>query len=693
MSEPTADQLAAYAAGILPLASFEEIDAWLAAQPSAEQERLLALPVADADLRPPEAYSGTFIGEQSTARFSHRATLGVGGMGVVDLVYDRLLEREVALKRCRGRGPNESPESHALRLRLFRREATITARLEHPGIPPIHDVGSGPAGEPAYLLKRLAGKTLAASAPLPSDAAAEILIRVADAVGFAHHHGIVHRDLKPEHIWLGAAGDVQVIDWGLAGAVNASLAASGALGTPPWRAPEQLAETPADPRMDVWALGAVLRFALTGQPPDHGTLPDRGLGAIAARCLQRDPAQRYADGAAVATDLRRWLRDGLAAGERDSIPTRVVVFIRRHRLAVAAIIAAIALGGVNVGTTMWSRHHADGRARVLLESPLPDPMGLRQWRDELAALPTTVDVQRAMARVRTALETDAVLATARRYQQLGPWPTEIADLAAALRTAGIDPLAADAGERLRHHPNRVALLRVLVHLQRALLVSRSDSPLIAAIPTLVSAAAPDAAWASVADLLTRPILGPHDLELCQCDASEAALHQADTADAMLALYAPDARLEKLALTRISQDPGAFWPQVVAGRAALQAGRFPTVREHALIALGADPHSLWPRLLLAYAALAMADDVALGAESAAGLAVNPDHLEMLALHAAWLARTGQLAEAQRLIDGLHETPHFMHHLQHRTGHPMERTVDALIAAGVAFSAVPPAVKQP
>ena len=687
MAAPTPEQLAAYAAGTLPLADFEAVDAWLAAQPEADQERLLTLPSAPADLKPPDSISGTFTGEQSPARFELRGPLGAGGMGVVELVYDRLLEREVALKRCRGRNPDESPGSHALRLRLFRREATITARLEHPGIPPIHDVGSGPTGEPAYLLKRLAGTTLATRAPLPAAEAAELLIRVADAVGFAHHHGIVHRDLKPEHVWLGADGDVQVIDWGLAGAVDASLAATGTIGTPPWSAPEQLAETPADPRMDVWALGALLRFALTGQPPDRGQLAARGLGAIAARCLFVDPAQRYADGAAVAADLRQWLRDGVAAVERGSVLARISAFVQRRRLAAAAITAVVVLGGINVGTTLWSRQQATARARALLESPLPDAAGLRQWNDELARLPATAEVTRARTRVRTALEMDAVLASARRYQQQGPWPTEVADLSTALHAAGIDPLSADAQERLRSHPNRLALLRVLVHLQRALLVGRVDSPLTTAIPALVAAAAPDPAWASLADLLTRPIIGLHDLELCQCDASEAALHQADTADALLALYAPDVRLEHLALTRISQDPGAFWPQVVAGRAALQAGRFPAVRDHALVALGADPHSLWPRLLLAYVALDAADDAALGAEVAAGLAVNPDNLELQALRGAWLARTGQLAEAQRLIDSLHETPHFQHHLQHRMGHPMERTVDALIAAGVTLSAPP------
>ena len=688
-SSPTPDELAAYAAGTLPLARFEAIDAWLAVQPLTEQERLLGGEAALQDIAPPDLFAGTFSGERSINRFALRGTLGIGGMGIVELVYDRLLEREVALKRCRGRAPDEAPASHALRLRLFRREATITARLEHPGIPPIHDIGSGPAGEPAYILKRLAGQTLSVRGILPAASAAELLIRVADAVGFAHQHGIVHRDLKPDHIWLGNAGEIHVIDWGLAGAIGSTLAANGTLGTPPWSAPEQLAETPADPRMDVWALGALLRFVLTGHPPNHGAMSKRGLGVIATRCLQHDPALRYPDGAAVAADIRQWLRDGLAAVERGSALTRTTVFIQRHRVAVVSAVFALSLSGIMLTSTLWARHTASERARLLLESPLPEAQGLRQWHAELATLPTTAEVRRAIERVDNALETETVLATARRYQRFGPWPTEITDLTAALQAAGIDPQAKDASDRLRTHVNRAALLRVLVHLQRALLVGRKNSPLITKIPAVIAAAAPDPAWASLADLLTRPILRSHDLELCQCDASEAALHQADTADILLALYAPDTRLEKLALKRIAEDPGAFWPHIIAGRAALQAERFNDVHDHALIALGADSGSLWPHLLLAYVALAANDATALTAETTQGLAINPDHLELQALRAVSMARNGHLDQAQLLVNNLQEAPHFQHHLQHRMGHPMERTVDALVAAGIVFPDVTPA----
>ncbi len=717
---PSPKDLAAYRAGTLSISRFEEVDAWLGGQPPEIQERLLGAvgePVSDGDgepvsnsadhLAPPELPGGTFTPEIPQSRFSVISPLGAGGMGIVDLVHDRVLDRDVALKRCRPRGVAESVSAHALRLRLFRREAAITARLAHPGIVPVHDVGLASAGEPAYLMKRLTGTTLAQRAPLPPAEAADVLLRVADAVGFAHQLGIVHRDLKPEHVWLGAAGETLVIDWGLAGAVGTVLHDSGAspatgpvqpggvIGTPPWCAPEMTASSPADPRMDVWALGALLRFALTGCAPDQ-SLPFsrrtiRGLGAVAAHCQQADARQRYANGAEVAADLRRWLRDGLALAEDPAWPVRAVIasrqLMKRRPVVVVmgAVVLLILVGGL--GLRQQARAAATQQALTLLGTPTPDAAGLRRWQAELAELPETGAVHQARVRTTHALQVEVLTSLARRYAHQGSWPTEVAELSAALREAGCDPLNPSAAATLNSHPDQKILLTLAVQLQRALLVNRVASPLTEAVPRMIAAAAPNAAWASIADLLTRPILGPHDLELCRCNESEAALQYSDTADVLLATYAPDARLEQLALTRIVNSPGAFWPRITAGRAALLAGKITATRTHALVALGADPDSLWPHLLLAYAALAEGLDEELLHESSAGLLANPQHLELQALHAVALAHLGHLDQAQALIDGLHQTPHFLHHINHRTGHPMEATVDALRIAGIIFGDEP------
>ncbi len=412
MADPTPEELAAYRAGALSIERFGAIDAWIAAQPSADQERLLAGDDrADPALLPPESAAGPdFRPEDTRGRYIRRERIGAGGMGLVDLMHDRALERDVALKRCRPRDPAESPASHALRLRLFRREAVITARLEHPNIIPIHDVGSGAGGEPAYLMKRLGGATLADRAPLSPAEAANLLLAVADAVGFAHRRGIVHRDLKPEHLRLGDDGEILVIDWGLAGAIGSGIDACGELGTPPWRAPEQTASAPADPRMDVWALGGLLLFALTGREPGAAEPPSRGLGAIARHCLQADPAARYPDGAAVAADLRRWLRDGIAAAERPSPVLRAGRFLRRHPALLLAVGGAILAGSVIAG----QRHRATVMARDFLETPLPSGALLDRWQADLAELPATSTVQRALTRIADARQSEVIQAAARR---------------------------------------------------------------------------------------------------------------------------------------------------------------------------------------------------------------------------------------------------------------------------------------
>lgn len=714
MLQPTSADIAAYRTGTLTLERFEEVDSWLATLPADEQERLLAELELPPSLTPPKIAGETFTSESATSRFTPLHTLGSGGMGIVELVHDRVLNRQVALKRCRPRGLNEPIASQALRLRLFRREAAITARLEHPGIVPVHDVGAAAAGEPAYVMKHLRGTTLATRAPLPAAEAADILLKVADALGFAHHAGIVHRDLKPEHIWLGEDGETLIIDWGLAGATGASLVVAGhlatghlatgeaqqtdlagpnqRLGTPPWAAPETSGAAPADPRMDVWALGALLRFALTGAAPDQPcAVGRRGLGAIAAQCMAATPAQRYADAAEVAADMRRWLRHGIALAEERSWGIHALLagrrFLQRQPLLTAMLLTALVAVLVLSATLARERTLATQQALTLLGTPTPDADGLRQWRRQLSALPETAAVGSARERIERALADDHLRELARRYAHRGPWPSEISELTAALVAAGCDPLAPTAAATLREHPERGLLLAVAVQLQRALLVARADSPLIAAIPRLIADAAPDAAWGSVADLLTRPLVGPHELELCPCDESEAALHQEDTANVLLATYAPDTRLARLAEERLRTTPGAFWPRITAARAALIARHTTEVRTHALVALGADPLSMWPHILLAYAALDEGDDATLASESAAGLQSNPEYLELQALHALALARSGRLDEAQSLIDGLHQAAHFQHHRHHRSGHPMERCVDALLAAGVRLGTSP------
>jgi serine/threonine-protein kinase len=258
--------------------------------------------------------------------------LGRGGMGVVYKARQTRLNRLVALKMILT-GVHAGSEQ----LARFRAEAQVVARLQHPHIVNIYDVGEH-QGLPYLALEYVDGGNLAQlleGAPQqPIRRAAELTATLAAAVDHAHRRGIVHRDLKPANVLLMADGTPKITDFGLAKQLDAGAArtASGAvLGTPSYMAPEQAGGKGKHigPATDVYALGAILYELLTGRPPfqAESTLdtllqvvseevvpPTRlradcpaDLEAICLKCLQKDPAQRYSSAAALAEDLQRFL--------------------------------------------------------------------------------------------------------------------------------------------------------------------------------------------------------------------------------------------------------------------------------------------------------------------------------------------------------------------------------------------------
>ncbi|MBA4064271.1 MAG: hypothetical protein C0501_11265 [Isosphaera sp.] len=290
--------------------------------------------------------------------------LGRGGMGVVFLARQTRLKRPVALKMILHPGL-----AGAAAVARFRTEAEAVARLQHPGIVQIHEVGEH-AGLPWFSLEFCPGGGLDRALggnPLPARAAAALVEAVARAVAAAHARGVVHRDLKPGNILLGAADEPKVADFGLARLADAedSRTRTGiVMGTPSYMAPEQAAGDPrrVGPAADVYALGAVLYECLTGRPPFRGastadTLVQvqtrepvavrdlapgvpRDLETVAHRCLQKDPARRYPSAAALADDLGRFLAGRPVSARPVGRAERAARWARRNP-AVAALLGAV----------------------------------------------------------------------------------------------------------------------------------------------------------------------------------------------------------------------------------------------------------------------------------------------------------------------------------------------------------------
>jgi eukaryotic-like serine/threonine-protein kinase len=258
--------------------------------------------------------------------------LGAGGMGGVFRVEDTALGRQVALKVI---GMVDSSGEFSARLL---REAKIIAQLEHPGIVPVHDVGTLPDGRVFYTMKLVQGRRL----DQHRDELGGVLERlrtfqkICEAVAFAHAHQVLHRDLKPQNIMVGKFGEVLVMDWGLAKLLNAEISAESnsapairlrqsssdadtaeadtahgmVLGTPGYMAPEQARGDVAavGPRADVYSLGAVLSFLLD----DSGTV-SKTLAAISGKAMADDAQQRYGSVQELANDIAHYL-DGLPVG-------------------------------------------------------------------------------------------------------------------------------------------------------------------------------------------------------------------------------------------------------------------------------------------------------------------------------------------------------------------------------------------
>ena len=255
-------------------------------------------------------------------KYELRGRVGRGGMGTVWRAFDRELGREVALKVMNGPDPPPGGEAR------LRTEAQVLARLEHPGLVPVHDLGTLPDGRLFYAMKLVRGRRLDEHVRDLRSAAARLRVfeRICEAVAFAHAHGVIHRDLKPPNVMVGPFGEVLVLDWGVAKVLAdaetaavpavdppaargvdvdaATLTAAGTvLGTPGYMAPEQArGESAVGVAADVYALGALLSFLAGEDPP-------RALAAVIARARAPRPEDRYPAVGALQEDIARFLSD------------------------------------------------------------------------------------------------------------------------------------------------------------------------------------------------------------------------------------------------------------------------------------------------------------------------------------------------------------------------------------------------
>jgi len=262
-------------------------------------------------------------------RYEIRAELGRGMMGVVYRAYDRDLGRDVALKVIRSAIEDADAQSYE---RRFLNEARAAARLAHPAIVVVHDVGRDPASGALFMaLELLRGCTVQAilgeRGALPWPEALTLVERVAEGLHHAHEHGIVHRDVKPANIMVLDSGEPKIMDFGIAKVESSQLTAAGQLfGTPLYMSPEQAQARPVDARSDLFSLGSVLYEVLTGRrafagdsvhgivlqvvqadpPPPSSVVAGipEDVDRLVARCLAKDPERRYPSGRALADDVR-----------------------------------------------------------------------------------------------------------------------------------------------------------------------------------------------------------------------------------------------------------------------------------------------------------------------------------------------------------------------------------------------------
>jgi len=300
-------------------------------------------------------------------RYKFIRSIGFGGMKGVLLVHDRDTDRDVAMAIM-----PDFRDRPVRDLNRFVREAKITAKLEHPNIVPVYDIGVDSSGSPFFTMKYLRGATLAVLLKrqrsgdketlekFPQTRLIQMFVRVCNAVAFAHSMGVCHFDLKPGNIHCGDYGEVQVIDWGLSGDISTGEAGQ-IKGTPGYMAPELISGAyPPGKAADIYALGGILYAILTLDSPFAGLSQQEilrrtvmgkiippslsgqqfppGLEAICLKAMALDPADRYKDAMEMRSDINASLAGYAAVAEKATVLRNTFLFVRRNISGVIIVI-------------------------------------------------------------------------------------------------------------------------------------------------------------------------------------------------------------------------------------------------------------------------------------------------------------------------------------------------------------------
>jgi len=365
-----------------------------------------------------------------SVRYRAKGEVGRGGMGAVLRVWDEDLRRHLAMKVVLG--------EDAKHLARFLEEAQVTSQLDHPGIVPVHELGLDAEGQVYFTMKLVKGRTLREVIELASEEregwsrtrVLEVVLKICDAMAYAHDKGVIHRDLKPANIMVGRFGAVYVMDWGLARiqgredprdvrilepeSPSSSLRSvrqdetdsspdsplvtmdGDVVGTPAYMSPEQ-AEGRLEalgPRTDVYALGAVLYHVLCGHmpyvkpgtkastyaiwhwvrtgPPEplHTAAPEvpAELVSICEKAMAREPGARFASMEALADDLRAYLEGRVVRTYETGAWAETRKWVRRNKLLAASVAAALLALIAGIATTLVLRQRAERSAELARES-------------------------------------------------------------------------------------------------------------------------------------------------------------------------------------------------------------------------------------------------------------------------------------------------------------------------------------